>query len=177
MIPDQKKPVPLIVTPLIVSAVVPDEVSVMAFVMVVFSGSVPNPTLAALIVIAAADDDGFNCTVVVSEMPFDVAVSVTVCGELTADTVAVNGSLVSSVHTSMAVGTLTDALLLVSVTARMPDVLRLIVTVQVVVPALLKAPGLQDRPESTAEEPKETSGKQAKNRLSRPARRPLRRPR
>jgi hypothetical protein len=54
---------------------------------------------------AADDDDGFNCRVVVSETPFEVAVSVTVCVELTADTVAVNGSLVSWVHTYIAEGT------------------------------------------------------------------------
>ncbi len=131
----------------------------------------------ALSAAGAADDDGFNCRVVVSEMPFDVAVSVTVCVALTADTVAVNGSLVSWVHTYMTEGTLTDALLLLRLTGRMPDVLRFIVTVQVVVPALLKAPGLHDTPESTAEEPKEASGKQANNRVSRPARRDRRKPR
>jgi hypothetical protein len=90
--------------------------------------------------------------------------------------VAVNGSLVSWVHTYMVAGTLTDVLLLVSVTARMPDVLRFMVTVQVVVPAALNVRVLHDRPESSAVAPNEASGKQANNKLSRPALRHRRRP-
>jgi hypothetical protein len=53
----------------------------------------------------------------------------------------------------------------------MPEVLRLIVTMHVVVPAPLNVPGLHDTPVRTAEEePNEANGKQANNRLSKPAR-------
>jgi hypothetical protein len=83
---------------------------------------------------------------------------------------------VSWVQTYMSDGTWTAALLLVSATMRMPDVLRLMVTVQVVVPAAVNALGLHDRPESCAVAPKEASGKQADNKLSRPALRHRRRP-
>jgi hypothetical protein len=176
LIPESVNPVPAIDIPLIVSAAVPEDVSVTVLLVAVFNASVPKATLVALSVIAGDDDDGFSSREYVSEMPFDVAVSVTVCGELTADTVAVNGSLVSWVHTYMVAGTLTDVLLLVSVTARMPDVLRFMVTVQVVVPAALNVRVLHDRPESSAVAPNEASGKQANNKLSRPALRHRRRP-
>ncbi|MGC2297262.1 MAG: hypothetical protein WA476_00565 [Acidobacteriaceae bacterium] len=176
LIPESLNPVPAIDTPLIVSAAVPDDVSVTVLLVAVFNASVPKATLVELSVIAGVDEDGLNSSVVVAEMPFDVAVSVTVCGELTADTVAVNGSLVSWVQTYMSDGTWTAALLLVSATMRMPDVLRLIVTVQVVVPAAVNALGLHDTPESCAVAPNEDSGKQANNKLSRPALRHRRRP-
>jgi len=52
-----------------------------------------------------ADDDGLNCSVKVSETPLYVAVSVTVCCDVTGKIVAVNGSLVSSDHTPMIGGT------------------------------------------------------------------------
>ena len=61
-------------------------------------------------------------------------------------------------------------LLLLKVTLRMPDVLRLMVTVQVVAAAPLKVRALHDKPESSAEEPNEASGTQANTRHSRPAR-------
>jgi hypothetical protein len=104
-IPDSENPVPAIDTPVIVSAAAPEDVSVIVLLAEVFNASVPKATLAELTVIAGDDDDGLRCSAVVSETPLDVAVSVTVCGELTDDTVAVNGSLVSWVHTSMDAGT------------------------------------------------------------------------
>ena len=155
---------------------------VAAAVSVTVQESVPAPVSELLLHESALSAggvdvvDGFNCSVVVSETPFEVAVSVTVCVALTDDTVAVNGSLVSSVHTYIDEGTCTAALLLFSVTWRMPDVFRFIVTVQVVEPALVKAPGLHDTPASTAVAPKEASGRQANNRHSRPARRHRRGP-
>jgi hypothetical protein len=176
LIPDSENPAPVIDTSLTVNAAVPEDVSVTVLPVEIFNASAPKATLVALSVIAGDEDDGFNSSEYVSEIPFDVAVSVTVCGELAADTVAVNGSLVSWVHTYMAAGTWTDALLLLSVTFRMPDVLRFIVTVQVVVPAALNVRVLHDRPESSAVAPKEASGKHATNKLSRPARRHRRRP-
>ena len=115
---------------------------VAAAVSVTVQESVPAPVSELLLHESALSAggvdvvDGFNCSVVVSETPFEVAVSVTVCVALTDDTVAVNGSLVSSVHTYIDEGTCTAALLLFSVTWRMPDVFRFIVTVQVVEPAL-----------------------------------------
>lgn len=105
LIPESVNPAPVIDTPLTVNAAVPEDVSVTVLPVAVFNASVPKATLVALSVIAGDDDDGFNSREYVSEMPFDVAVSVTVCGELTADTVAVNGSLVSWVHTYIAEGT------------------------------------------------------------------------
>jgi hypothetical protein len=76
----------------IVSAAVPDDVSVIVLVVVVFSASVPNATLVELKFRTGVVPEGVSCSTVVTEIPFEVAVRVTVCGELTEDTVAVKGS-------------------------------------------------------------------------------------
>jgi hypothetical protein len=76
VIPDQKKPVPVYVTPLIVSAPVPDEVKVTVFVMAVFRGSVPNATLVELRLRDAVV--AFSVREKVFETPPAVAVSVAV---------------------------------------------------------------------------------------------------
>jgi hypothetical protein len=148
LIPESAKPVPVTEALEIVTAAVPEDVSVTVFAMVVLSASVPNATLVALRPRPGVALEGVRCSVNVAEIPFEVAVSVTVCGELTADTVAVNGSLVSWVHTYMVAGTCTAGLLLVSWTARIPLVLRLMVTVQLSVPAALNVAVLHETPVS-----------------------------
>jgi hypothetical protein len=62
-------------TPLIVSAAVPDEVSVTVFVLVVFSGSVPKATLVELRLRAAVV--AFSVREKLFETPPEVAVRVT----------------------------------------------------------------------------------------------------
>jgi hypothetical protein len=79
LIPESLNPVPANDTPLIVSAAVPEDVSVTVLLAAVFNASVPKATLVELSVIAGVDEDGLSSSVVVTEMPLDVAVSVTVC--------------------------------------------------------------------------------------------------
>jgi hypothetical protein len=75
LMPDSEKPVPVIDTPLIVSAAAPDEVSVTVFVLVVFSGSVPKATLVELRLRAAVV--AFSVREKLFETPPEVAVRVT----------------------------------------------------------------------------------------------------
>jgi hypothetical protein len=75
LMPDSAKPAPVIDTPLIVSAAVPDEVSVTVFVLVVFSGSVPKATLVELRLRAAVV--AFSVREKLFETPPEVAVRVT----------------------------------------------------------------------------------------------------
>lgn len=60
LIPDSENPVPETETPAIVSAAVPEEVTVTVLLTAVFSGSFPNATLAALRLSPA--DTAFSCT-------------------------------------------------------------------------------------------------------------------
>jgi hypothetical protein len=74
LMPDSAKPVPAVDTPLIVSAAVPEEVSVTVFVAVVLSASIPKATLAELKLSAAVV--AFRDRAKVFETPPAVAVSV-----------------------------------------------------------------------------------------------------
>jgi hypothetical protein len=171
LLPGSENPVPVTDTPLMVTAAVPEEVTVTVLVVAVFSGSVPNATLVALSFIAGVPD-GFSCNVYVSDTLSDIAVRVTVCAAVTPDTFAVNAPLCSFADMYKSAGTFTAVLLLVSVTFRLLFVLRLIVTVQVSVPDPLNELVLQDNPVSCAA-PKEASGKQPNIRPSNPARHSL----
>jgi hypothetical protein len=171
LLPGSENPVPVTDTPLMVTAAVPEEVTVTVLVVAVFSGSVPNATLVALSFIAGVPD-GFSCNVYVSDTLSDIAVRVTVCAAVTPDTFAVNAPLCSFADMYKSAGTFTAVLLLVSVTFRLLFTLRLIVTVQVSVPDPLNELVLQDNPVSCAA-PKEASGKQPNIRPSNPARHSL----
>jgi hypothetical protein len=91
--PESPNPVPATDAPLMVSAAVPEEVSVTVFVVAVFRDTLPNATLVALTVSAGAvvpPEDGLSFTVKLLDTLPDLAVIVTVCVDLTAATGAVN---------------------------------------------------------------------------------------
>jgi hypothetical protein len=89
--PESPNPVPVTDTPLIVSAAVPDEVSVTVLVVAVFRATLPNATLVALTVSAGAVvPPGVSFTVKLFDTLPDLAVIVTVRAEFTAATGAVN---------------------------------------------------------------------------------------
>jgi hypothetical protein len=91
--PESPNPAPATDTPLIVSAAVPEDVSVTVLVVAVFRAALPNASLVALIVSAGAvvpPEDGLSFTVNFSETLPDLAVIVTVCTDLTPATGAVN---------------------------------------------------------------------------------------
>jgi hypothetical protein len=94
--PASPNPVPATDAPLIVSAAVPEEVSVTVFVVAVFRAMLPNATLAALTVSAGAvvpAVEGVNLTVTLLDTLPDLAVMVTVCADFAAATGAVNWPL------------------------------------------------------------------------------------
>lgn len=105
-------PVPAIDAPLIVSAAVPLEVNTTDCVEGVFSMTFPNATLLELSDSAAAA--AFSCRGKLEVAPAPLAVSVAVCVELTADTVAVNPALLAPEATVTEAGTETALLLLAS---------------------------------------------------------------
>ena len=110
--PDSLKPVPDTVTPLTVSADVPDDVSVTVSVAGSLTVTFPNATLVVL-----TDNAGlaaFSSMANVFDTPLAVAVSVTDCAVVTADAVAVNDALVAPEATVTDAGTATAELLLAS---------------------------------------------------------------
>jgi hypothetical protein len=115
LMPASVKPVPLIAAALMVSAAVPDEVSVTVPVVAVFTVTSPKLTLLLLSVrpgVAAP-----SCRAYVSLKLPDCAVNVAVCAAVTAFTVAVNTALVAPAATVTDPGTTTAALLLFRLTA------------------------------------------------------------
>jgi hypothetical protein len=91
--PESPNPVPATEAPLIVSAAVPEEVSVTVFVVAVFRATLPNATLVELTVspgVVAPPEAGVSLTVTLLETLPDLAVMVTDCTDLTAATGAVN---------------------------------------------------------------------------------------
>jgi hypothetical protein len=131
--PDPENPVPVTDTPLIVSAAVPEDVSVTDFVIAVFSGSVPNATLVALRFRAAVV--AFNWRANVFATPPAVAVSVAVCAVLTAAAAAVNTALDAPAATVTDAGTVTALLLLARPTVVAVVAAAVSVTVHASVPA------------------------------------------
>jgi hypothetical protein len=117
-----------------VTAAVPDEVSVTVCVVGVFRLTLPNATLVDPSV--SPIDPPVSCRTAVFAAPLAVAVSVAVCVEVTAAIVAVNGAVVAPAATVTEAGTVTAVLLLARVTTSPPvGATALSVTVHASVPA------------------------------------------
>jgi len=116
--PESEKPAPVSVAELTVTGAVPVDVKVTDCVATVPSSTLPNATLLALMVKVGTAAFSFRTKLL--EMLPDVAVSVTVCAVVTADTVAVNPALVALAGTVAVTGTETAALLLDRLTLRPP---------------------------------------------------------
>ena len=116
--PDIVKPDPPIVPALMVSAEVPDEVSVTVCVTGVFRFTLPNATVVALTF--NAGPLAFSCRANVFVTPPAAAVSVAVVAVVTAVAVAVNEAVDALAATVTEAGTVTALLLLESVIASPP---------------------------------------------------------
>ena len=136
--PDIVKPVPLNVPEAMVTGAVPVEVSVTGSVDTVFTVTLPNAKLAALMVSAGTvvvDAATFSCRVKLFEALPALAVSVAACALVTDDTVATNTALLALAGTAIVAGTLTAELLLVRPTLKPPPpAAELSVTVQASLP-------------------------------------------
>ena len=145
--PDIVKPVPLNVAELIVTGAVPAEVNVTGSVDGVFTVTLPNAKLVALMVnVGTVVPAAFSCRANVLETPPALAVRVTDCAALTDDAVAVKPALVALAATATVAGTVTAALLLAKPTLRpLLPAAELSVTVQVSFPAPVTDALLQAR--------------------------------
>ncbi len=132
--PDMLKPVPVRVAELIVTGAVPVDVKVTDLVDLVFTVTLPKPTLVALTL--RVGTNAFSCRAKLAEAPFADALRVADCAELTDETVAVKLAVVALAGTVTEAGTITAALLLVMATLCPPlPAAALIVTEQASVPA------------------------------------------
>jgi hypothetical protein len=141
--PDTEKPAPVSVAPSIVTGTVPVEVIVTDCVAGVFTTTLPNATLVALML--NANIEAFSCRVKLLNTLPALAVIVTACEVATEDTVAVNPALVAFGGTITVLGTVTAELLLDRLTLRPPlgaDAVS--VTVHASVPDPVMAPLLQN---------------------------------
>jgi hypothetical protein len=130
------KPVPDSVAELIVSAAVPEDVSVTVCVVVVLTVTSPNDSVVELSV--SCGDPPVSCRAKVLLTPAAVADSVAVVVVLTAATAAVKVALVAFAATVTEAGTVTELLLLARLTACPPaPAAALSVTVQASLPALV----------------------------------------
>ena len=143
-IPDTVNPGPLTETPLIVSATVPDDVTVTACVVGVLSAWVPNATFVVLRL--RTGTDAISCSAKVPETPPTVAVSVTVCVVLTADAVTANPALHEPVGAVTEAGTVTALLLVPSTTVSGPADCPVNVTVHQTEPAPVTDAPLHEKP-------------------------------
>jgi hypothetical protein len=145
--PDIVKPVPLNVAELIVTGAVPAEVKVTGSVDGVFTVTLPNAKLVALMVnVGTVVPAAFSCRANVLETPPALAVRVTDCAAVTDDAVAVKPALVALAATATVAGTVTAALLLAKPTLRpLLPAAELSVTVQVSLPAPVTEALLQER--------------------------------
>jgi hypothetical protein len=116
--PPRVKPVPVNAAELIVSAAVPDEVTVTVWLVEVFRLTFPKERLFVLRLIATVC--GLSCREKTFEVPLEVAVNVAVWVEVTADTVAVKPALWAPAGTVTEAGTATEELLLARDTTRPP---------------------------------------------------------
>ncbi len=138
------KPVPARVTLLMVTGAAPEELRRIDCVDSVFSTTLPKDTLVALTLNIGWD--AFNCREKLFETLPAVAVSVAVCAELTAETVAVKLAVVAPAGIVAVAGSVTDALLLDRLTLSPPvGAAPLSVTVQESVPAPVNEPLVQER--------------------------------
>ena len=141
-VPDIVKPVPVRVAALIVTGMLPVDVSVTDFVAGVFRFTLPKVTLVALRL--SVGWAAFNFRVKLVETLFADAVSVTDCAELTDETFAVKLAVVAFAATVTVAGTVTAALLLARLTLTPPlPAAALNVTVQASVPDPVMVPLLQ----------------------------------
>jgi hypothetical protein len=115
--PESLKPLPASVAELMVTGAVPVELNVTGSSAAVFTITFPNATLVgptdSVGIVPAA---GFNCRAKLLEMPFALAVSVTVCADVIDATLTVNPAFVALAGTISAAGTATIALLLANLT-------------------------------------------------------------
>jgi hypothetical protein len=118
-----------------VSARLPDEVSVSDCVFDALSWTAPKLTLAGLMVRPRVS--AFSCSAVWADTPFAVAVMVAVCAVVTAEAVAVKAAVVAPLATVTDAGTVTALLLLLRVTVTPP---LLAADVRVTVQASVVAP-------------------------------------
>ena len=139
--PDIVKPVPLNVAELIVTGAVPAEVNVTGSVDGVFTVTLPNAKLAALMVnVGIVVPAAFSCRAKVLETPPALAVRVTDCAAVTDDAVAAKPALLALAATTTVAGTVTAALLLAKPTLTPPlPAAELNVTVHVSFPAPMDA--------------------------------------
>ena len=140
--PDNVKPAPVSVAPLIVTGAVPVEVKITDCVVVELTSTLPNATLVALMV--RTGTAAFNCRAKVTDTLPALAVIVTACAVATEATVAVNPTLVAFAGTVTVLGTVTAELLLDRFTVSpLPEAGAVSVTVHASVPDPVIAPLLQ----------------------------------
>jgi hypothetical protein len=141
--PDTEKPVPDASAEFTVTAAVPLEVKVTVCVAWVFTVTLPNATLVALMLRVGIA--GESCRAKVLDTPPAAAVSVTVCAVLNEDTVAAKGALVAPAATVTALGTVTALLLSETLTLIPPlGAAPVSVGVQVTLPGPVIVPLLQE---------------------------------
>jgi hypothetical protein len=151
--PDIVNPVPLSVPELTVTGAVPVEVNVTGSIDGVFKATLPNVKSVALIVNVAPATAAFSCRAKLSETLPALAVSVTACADVTADTLAVNPALVPFAATITVAGTVTAALLLARLTVKPPlPAAAASVTVQLSLPDPVIDALLQESAPNAAEE-------------------------
>jgi hypothetical protein len=103
---------------LMITAAIPEEVSVTGSGDDVFKITLPNTRLAGLIVNCEPAATAFSCKAKLLVTLPALAVSVTACAAVTEDTVAVNPALVALAGTTTVAGTVTAASLLARLTLR-----------------------------------------------------------
>ena len=142
--PETVKPLPVTAAALTVTAALPVDVRISVCVAGEFKFTLPNAIVVAFTLSVATAVP--SCNAKVSATPPALAVSVTVCAELTEDTVAVKLELVAPAATVTLAGTATAELLLARFTAKPPlAAAALSVTVQPSVPAPVIDPLVQLR--------------------------------
>ncbi len=116
--PDTVKPGPAGAAELMVTGAVPVDVRMRGLVEGLFSATLPNAKLVALMLSVGVA--AFNCRTKLAETVPTLAFSVTLCAFITAETVAVNAAVVPPAGTVTVAGTATAVLLLERFTIRPP---------------------------------------------------------
>src|ERR1039458_114709 len=132
--PDMVKPVPLTAAALTVTAALPVDVRISDWVAGEFKFTSPKAIVVAFTL--SVGPPALNCNAKVFATPPALAVRVTACAELTADTVAAKLPVADPAATVTVAGTITAELLLARFTANPPlAAATFSVTVQLSVPA------------------------------------------
>ena len=140
--PERVKPVPVMVSALTVTAAVPVEDRVSDCVVAVLTFTLPKDKLDELMLSVGTEAPSDRAKV--SATLLALAVRVTVCAELTEETVAVKVAVVAPAATVTEAGTVTDELLLARLTAKPPvGAAAFRVTVQLSLPAAVIVPLVQ----------------------------------